>query len=159
MKRIKVYLDNCCYNRPFDDQTQFVVHLEALAKLKIQQDIRTRKIDLATSYILIAENYANRFEVKRHDIQTFINEYTHTFVSKVRDNDVKKYAKQIMSSGVKLMDACHVASAIIAGSDYFITTDKRLLKYRSTSIVVIDPVRYTLENNSDLEDKDETKYD
>ena len=68
MKRIKVYLDNCCYNRPFDDQTQFVVHLEAVAKLKIQQDIRCGKIDLATSYILIAENYANRFEVKRNDI-------------------------------------------------------------------------------------------
>ena len=49
MKRIKVYLDNCCYNRPFDDQTQFVIHLEALAKLKIQRDIRARKIELATS--------------------------------------------------------------------------------------------------------------
>ena len=26
-----VYLDNCCYNRPFDDQTQERVHLESEA--------------------------------------------------------------------------------------------------------------------------------
>lgn len=24
-----VYLDNCCYNRPFDDQTQERIHLES----------------------------------------------------------------------------------------------------------------------------------
>jgi len=22
VKKLKLYLDNCCYNRPFDDQTQ-----------------------------------------------------------------------------------------------------------------------------------------
>ena len=25
---MKIYLDNCCYNRPFDDQTALKVHLE-----------------------------------------------------------------------------------------------------------------------------------
>lgn len=30
-----VYLDNCCYNRPFDDQTQERVHLESEAILTI----------------------------------------------------------------------------------------------------------------------------
>lgn len=24
-----IYLDNCCYNRPFDDQTQERIHLES----------------------------------------------------------------------------------------------------------------------------------
>ena len=30
-----VYLDNCCYNRPFDDQTQERIHLESEAILTI----------------------------------------------------------------------------------------------------------------------------
>ncbi len=30
---MKIYLDNCCYNRPFDDQTQERIHLESEAIL------------------------------------------------------------------------------------------------------------------------------
>ena len=36
-----------------------------------------------------------------------------------------------METGVKSMDALHVACAILAGSDFFITTDDRLLKYQT----------------------------
>ena len=28
---MRVYLDNCCYNRPFDDQTQAKVRMETIA--------------------------------------------------------------------------------------------------------------------------------
>jgi hypothetical protein len=34
---MKIYLDNCCFNRPFDDQNDIVVRLEMEAKLFIQQ--------------------------------------------------------------------------------------------------------------------------
>ena len=37
---MRVYLDNCCYNRPFDEQAQLRVVLETLAKLSIQQQMR-----------------------------------------------------------------------------------------------------------------------
>jgi hypothetical protein len=30
---VRVYLDNCCFNRPFDDQRQTRVRLEAEVKL------------------------------------------------------------------------------------------------------------------------------
>jgi len=33
---LKVYLDNCCFNRPFDDQNQVRVRIETEAKLFIQ---------------------------------------------------------------------------------------------------------------------------
>jgi hypothetical protein len=32
---MKLYLDNCCYNRPYDDQTQERIHLEGEAVLVI----------------------------------------------------------------------------------------------------------------------------
>ena len=32
---MKIYLDNCCYNRPFDQQDNLRVHLESLAKLEL----------------------------------------------------------------------------------------------------------------------------
>ncbi len=37
---MRVYLDNCCYNRPFDDQAQPSVRLETEAKLLIQTLMR-----------------------------------------------------------------------------------------------------------------------
>ena len=40
------------------------------------------------------------------------------------------------------MDASHLACAIISGCDYFITTDKRLLKYKTDEIKVINPVDF-----------------
>ena len=33
---MRVYLDNCCYNRPFDPQTDLRVCLETMAKMRVQ---------------------------------------------------------------------------------------------------------------------------
>ena len=53
---MKIYLDNCCFNRPFDDQSQIKIHIEAQAKLDIQKSIKQGKYDLVWSYILEYEN-------------------------------------------------------------------------------------------------------
>ena len=44
---MRVYLDNCCYNRPFDRQVQLVVRLETEAKLRIQSMMRSGEIEYA----------------------------------------------------------------------------------------------------------------
>ena len=62
---MKVYLDNCCLNRPFDDQTQLRIRLESEAKLKVQEEIRAGKLQLAWSYILDYENRKNPFQERR----------------------------------------------------------------------------------------------
>lgn len=62
---MRIYLDNCCYNRPYDDQTQLRISLESQAKLHIQEMIKDGKLELAASYMLTCENSRNRFEVKR----------------------------------------------------------------------------------------------
>ena len=51
-------------------------------------------------------------------------------------------ASDIMETGVKYMDAAHTACAIIANCDYLITTDKRLLKYKSDKINITNPVDF-----------------
>jgi hypothetical protein len=43
---MKIYLDNCSFNRPFDDQSSMRVKLEAKAKLFIQEKIITVKLQL-----------------------------------------------------------------------------------------------------------------
>ena len=33
--KTRVYLDNCCFNRPFDDRENLIIRLEAEAKLHV----------------------------------------------------------------------------------------------------------------------------
>ncbi len=40
-----IYLDNCCFNRPFDDQSQIRINIETQAKLFVQQQIKDGEID------------------------------------------------------------------------------------------------------------------
>lgn len=70
---MRVYLDNCCFNRPFDDQSQIRIRLETEAKLKIQDDVFNKKIELAWSYVLEAENAANPFEERKRAISYWKN--------------------------------------------------------------------------------------
>ena len=43
---MRVYLDNCCYNRPYDDQSQLTISLETQAKLQIQKMIKNDDLSL-----------------------------------------------------------------------------------------------------------------
>ena len=66
---MRVYLDNCSYNRPYDDQSQMRIHLETQAKIHIQDMIRQKQVELVTSYILDFENSNNRSTHKTRAIE------------------------------------------------------------------------------------------
>lgn len=116
---LKIYLDNCCYNRPYDDQSQIRISLETQAKLYIQGLIKDKQIEL-----VIAE---------------FMESNESYYVGSERDTDVARIAEPIMQTGVKEKDAFHVACAILSKCDYFITTDDRLLKYKESQMPLVTP--------------------
>ena len=49
---MRIYLDCCALNRPYNDLTQMTVNLEAQAKLHIQFWIQSGKNDLVSSEML-----------------------------------------------------------------------------------------------------------
>ena len=65
---MRIYLNNCCLNRPYDDQSQQRVRFETQAKLYIQRMVFERKIELVWSYVLKFENSRNPFVSKKHAI-------------------------------------------------------------------------------------------
>lgn len=82
-----------------------------------------------------------------------IRDHIYDFVVKnvvifVNDKDPRldPIIKDVMDSGVKGVDSAHVAAAIVAGCDYFITTDDRILKYRTDRIKVVTPIQFLTEN-------------
>ena len=136
---MRVYLDNCSYNRPYDDQSQIRIHLETQAKIHIQDMIRQKQVELVTSYILDFENSNNRSTQKKQAIEKFMKEYAALYVSNKNEKEIARIANAIMETGIKEKDAYHVACAVIAECNYFVTTDDRLLKYQSEKIELVTP--------------------
>jgi len=46
LAKTRFYLDNCCFNRPYDDQNNLNIRLEAEAKLFIQNEILEKIMSL-----------------------------------------------------------------------------------------------------------------
>ena len=141
---MRIYFDNCCYNRPFDDQSQIRIALESKAKLYVQRLVVEKKIGLVVSYISRFENVANPHIARKNAINNFFRN-AEFYVDYSYAENVEQSAKDIMKTGVKEKDALHIACAIEGKCDYFITTDDRVLKYLSPQIKICDPIGFLRE--------------
>ena len=134
-----IYLDNCIFNRPFDDQTQLRISLETQAKLFIQTLIKDNKLDLIYSYVCFYENYINPFENKKLSISGFSQNAKYTVIE---NNDILFRANEIMKTGIKALDALHLSCAIDAKANYFVTVDDSILKYSTDELEIFDPIMF-----------------
>jgi len=139
----KLYLDNCCYNRPFDNQSHIGIRLETEAKLYIQSGIREKRYSLVWSYMLDFENDENPYEEKRNAIspwERIAEEYCPS------SNSILLIGRKIIEQyGIKPKDALHIACALDCSCDYFITTDKKLLNKTIPSIKIVNPIEFIRE--------------
>ena len=141
---MRIYLDNCCFNRPFDDQSQIRIRLESEAKLKIQDDIIEGSINFVWSYILEAENTANPFEERERAIR----EWKQHAIMNIKENSaILEKAKDLNQKGVRSKDALHIACAISAGCKYFLTTDDKILNKNEIieELTITDPIGFIKE--------------
>jgi predicted nucleic acid-binding protein len=139
MKKLKIYLDNCCFNRPYDNQSQLKIALETEAKLYAQKLVKDGVIDLVWSYMLEYENGRNTSQEKMFAISKWRGMSTE-FVK--QNDEILQTAREIMSTGILQKDALHVACAIYANCDVFLSTDKRLLKYKTDKIKLCNPIEF-----------------
>ena len=146
---MRIYLNMCCYNRPYDYQAQTRIALESQAKLHIQSMIKEGRYDLVSSYTLDYEVSRNPFDMRRSSIQSFIASSIKAYVSIEREAVIGPLASEIMETGVKEKDALHLASAIYACCTYFISTDIRLLKYKTDRIKLVTPVEFIMETEGE----------
>jgi predicted nucleic acid-binding protein len=138
---MRVYLDNCMFNRPFDNQGQIRIRLETEAKLYIQDQIKNNVLELVWSYILDFENSHNPHSERRRAIAKWKKL---AIIDVIETPNVLANANKLLSYGIKTKDALHVASAIEGKADYFLTTDDKLLSgiKRSNIIKALGPIDY-----------------
>lgn len=141
---MRLYLDNCMFNRPYDDQSNIGVRLESEAKLNIQESIRSGEYELVWSYILDYENAKNPYWERQEQISQW-RKYATCDVSE--EEALLQQARQLHQLGLKKMDALHIACAAMAKADYFLTTDKGILKKAAVvrMISIKDPVDFIRE--------------
>ena len=141
---MRIYLDNCCFNRPFDDQSQIQIKLDAEAKLKIQEEIRFGNIKLVWSYILDYENSKNPFKERKEQIGGW-KKYAERDIQE--NAELTGFANILNRKGFQKLDSLHIACAIFMKCDYFLTTDGSILKKAAllNEINIDDPIGFIKE--------------
>jgi len=142
---LKIYLDNCCLNRPFDENTSDRINIEAEAVLSILARCEQREWQLTGSKILEIEINNMSNEYKKQKVQ---NLYSIASNKIEIDNDVKKRASEIQKSGIKSMDSLHIALSEKSKVDVILTTDdilEKKAKQIDLKVKVLNPVNWLME--------------
>ena len=141
---MRVYLDNCCYNRPFDDQAQLRIRLETEAKLAIQRQMRTGVLEYVWSDMLANEVEESKFWERKEKISPWV---LGACVYVPTTLDIEARAEDFMTLGIKASDAIHLASAESADCDWFFTVDYGILRKinRIGKMRVANPLEYIQE--------------
>jgi predicted nucleic acid-binding protein len=122
---MRLYLDTCCYNRPFDEQSSDRVRLETEAVERILDRARRGELTLVASEALA-------FEISltpNMERMIFVLElYSLAGEVVLLDEDVRARARELNELGFKPFDALHLACAERGGADTVLSTDDRFLK-------------------------------
>jgi predicted nucleic acid-binding protein len=126
---MRIYLDCCCLQRPFDDQTQPRIKVEAEAVLAILASVQAGDLSLLSSEALEYEVARIPEEGRRNAVLAILalaNEHIEV------TEDVEALAESLESQGVRAIDAVHLALASTTRADYFSTCDDKLLRTGQT---------------------------
>ncbi len=139
MVKTRLYLDNCCFNRPYDDQTNLNIRLEAEAKIFIQNEILEKSYELAWSFMMDYEISANPF----YDRQLAFMKWKNIAILDIDPEEgLLINSREIMKKNINQKDAIHIACAIKAECDYFLTTDRKVLNKNIPEIKLINPLDF-----------------
>ncbi|MBW4558468.1 MAG: PIN domain-containing protein [Trichormus sp. ATA11-4-KO1] len=149
--KYKIYLDVCCLNRPFDDQTQIQIHLETEAILETISRCLSREWELVSSTALESEIARTPDITRREQVQKVLAIAQHKILVTEK---ISRRAMELTNFNIKNFDALHIACAE-GNADIFLTTDNRLLSkalsYKNNiNIMVTNPMIWLAEITTNL---------
>jgi predicted nucleic acid-binding protein len=148
---MKVYLDVCCLNRPFDDPSHSRIALEASAVLTILELIESGMLTDYSSEMARVEIERNKDVDRRRRVESLLPPAER--IIPLTDSLLDEAAK-LESLGFGLADAAHLAAARQCRVDVFLTVDDKLLRRASRhagaiGVKVMDPVLFLKESGHD----------
>jgi predicted nucleic acid-binding protein len=141
---LRLYLDTCCLNRPFDDQSQERVRAETEAIRSILEEVELGRWEMIRSEAVEVEvrritDLTRRLEVLKTARAGTIH------VSIRTEHQVR--AGVLARLGFKGFDALHIACAESGGADVLLTTDDAMARRsrrlsHELSILVTNPATW-----------------
>lgn len=151
MPEKQVYLDMCCWKRPFDDQSQDRIRLETEAVVLIIEQYDRGHIALIRSAGLEAENDVNPREDRRQKVSELLDRCPE--VQPVTP-EVQSRTAELAGMGFKPFDAFHLALAEAAGAEVLLTCDRGFLRTARRNrkrlwCSVVNPIEYVQQEEED----------
>ena len=139
-------MDNCCYFRLADDQTQYRIAIEAQAVNAIIKLCEMGQVSIIGSDMLDFEMSLTKDDIKRNKMQGI---YDGIVSERLKKTDrIKERAKNLLTLGFREQDATHIAFAESGNVDVYLTTDDKLLKCAESNDMTIEvknPVNWIME--------------
>jgi predicted nucleic acid-binding protein len=122
---MRLYLDTCFLNRPFDDQSNDRVRLETEALRLVFGHSDTGNWAIVGSSVLDLEISRTQDIARRDALQELISV---AVTERIELNpEAERLAAEIQKRGIAGFDALHLACAVYAQVDVFLSTDDRLV--------------------------------
>jgi len=121
---MRLYLDLCVYNRPFDSQKQERVALETSIFIYILEMVEKDLYTLIISDALIYENDKNLDIQRRIRVSSYFELAKEIIKTEESDINRAEYLEILGFSGI---DALHITLAEKSNADFFITCDDNII--------------------------------
>jgi len=122
---LKLYLDLCVYNRPFDYQGQERVALETSVFIYLLEKVGKGSHVLVASEALIYENNKTPDEQRKLRVTSYFSLAREFVGTDGSDVERENFLREL---GFSDIDALHIALAEKCGADYFVTCDDDIVK-------------------------------
>jgi len=144
---MKLYLDNCCYNRPYDDQTQEKIHMEGEAVLAIINRC-IKNIDEIVGSPALDLEIAQIGDSEKKEKVKYLYEQVITTKVDYTENVLKQARELSEQTSIRTLDGFHLAFAENSGADFLLTTDikfEKLCSKLNMKTRVVNPLKYLME--------------
>ncbi|APW48477.1 hypothetical protein BLL52_0207 [Rhodoferax antarcticus ANT.BR] len=122
---MRVYLDNCCLQRPLDKQTQPRIRVETEAVFAVLAAVQAKDVTLCNSEVLLYEISRIPDDARRAASLSMLSLADELLVV---TQAAETLALSFEEQGLGAVDALHLACASLAKVDYFCTCDDRLFR-------------------------------
>lgn len=143
---MRIYLDCCSLQRPFDDKSQPRIAVEAEAVLVILTLCESDQLTLISSEALQLEIGRIPDQERKEEALAILKIAKETVWL---TQELESLARRLKASGLKPLDALHLASASISRVDYFCTCDDKFLKkarnFAGLNTTVVSPTELIME--------------
>lgn len=146
MHTVKIYMDNCCFNRVLDDRSQPTIYFDRNSVMIILELVEKGVYDLYGSQVLAREIHNTHVVVKKSRL-----ELMYTLCSseiEVTEKIVERAIEIRENSNIRTNDSLHLACAESVNADVFLTVDKKFLnnaKRLPARIKVMSPTEWLME--------------